>query len=93
MAKKINLKEAFITDDVRNDISVENAVRQNVDRINDNKINEIHSRLMNMLDIQSVNDCKYFLIEDFKHLISKTRLNKIEKIKAKQEPKETAIQY
>lgn len=88
MAKKKNLKEAFITDDVRNDISVENAVRQNVERIKDNKAVEIHSRLMVMLDVKSVDDCKYFSIDEFKRLITKTRADKIAKIKAKQEPKE-----
>lgn len=84
MAKKKNLNEAFITDDIKNDMMIEKAVYNNIDRVQDKKIDEVHRRLMEMIDARSIDDCKYFEVAAFRELIKKERLAKAERLAKKQ---------
>ena len=73
---KINLNDAFLTTKIKNDTEIERATNKNVTRISASDINEIHQNLMRILNIKSESECKYFLIDNFKNLVSKLKQEK-----------------
>ena len=76
-AKQIN--EAFLTAKTKNDSEIEKATKRNIDRIDDNDIDEIHTNLMKVFNVKSSNDSKYFKVEKFKKFIHIARAKKLEK--------------
>jgi len=82
-AKQIN--EAFLTAKTKNDSEIEKATKRNIDRIDDNDIDEIHTNLMKVFNVKSSNDSKYFKVEKFKRFIHIARADKLEKTKKKKE--------
>lgn len=82
--KKVNLNSAFLTDDVVNNGMIEKAVYQNLERINYKKIDEIHGKLMTMIDAKSSDDCAYFERHKFLELIENMKTIKAEKAKEKE---------
>ena len=85
-AKQIN--EAFLTAKNKNNIEVEKATKRNIDRIDDNDVDEIHTNLMKVFNVKSSNDSKYFDVEKFKRLIIKARAEKIERLRKKRRAQE-----
>ena len=73
---KINLNDAFLTTKVKNDTEIEIATNKNVSRISASDIQEIHQNLMRVLNIKSESESIYFLIENFKNLVSKLKQEK-----------------
>jgi 2-oxo-4-hydroxy-4-carboxy--5-ureidoimidazoline (OHCU) decarboxylase len=73
---KINLNDAFLTTKVKNDKEIEIATNKNVNRISNTDIQEIHQNLMRVLNIKSESESIYFLIDNFKNLVSKLKQEK-----------------
>ena len=73
---KINLNDAFLTARVKNDKEIEIATNKNVSRISASDIQEIHQNLMRVLNIKSESESIYFLIDNFKNLVSRLKQEK-----------------
>lgn len=73
---KINLNDAFLTTKVKNDTEIERATTKNVSRISQSDIQEIHQNLMRVLNIKSETESKYFLIDNFKNFVAKSKQEK-----------------
>ena len=73
---KINLNDAFLTTKVKNDTEIERATNKNVNRISNTDIQEIHQNLMRVLNIKSETESKYFLIDNFKNFVAKSKQEK-----------------
>ena len=85
MATTKAINEAFLTTAIKNDIEIEKATKRNISRITRTNREEIHSNLMKVFNIKSIDDSKYFLFEEFKSLIKSVR----EKKEAAREKKES----
>lgn len=79
------LKSAFVNED---DIAIEKATRLNIKRIDDSNIEKIHRKLIDVLEIKSEEDSRYFKIKNFRKLIEDIRRDREEKAKAKQQKEE-----
>ena len=75
MAKR-NLNDALLTTKVKNDTEIERATNKNVNRISNTDIQEIHQNLMSVLNIKSETESKYFLIDNFKNFVAKSKQEK-----------------
>ena len=73
---KINLNDAFLTTKVKNDTEIERATTKNINRISQTDIQEIHQNLMRVLNIKSESESKYFLIDNFKNFVAKSKQEK-----------------
>ena len=73
---KINLNDAFLTTKVKNDTEIERATTKNINRISQTDIQEIHQNLMRVLNIKSETESKYFLIDNFKNFVAKSKQEK-----------------
>jgi len=73
MATNKAINEAFLTTAIKNDIEIEKATKRNISRITRTNREEIHSNLLKVFNIKSIDDSKYFLFEEFKNLIKSIR--------------------
>ena len=73
---KINLNDAFLTTKVKNDKEIESATNKNLSRISASDIQEIHQNLVRVLNIKSESESKYFLLDNFKNLVAKSKQEK-----------------
>lgn len=79
MATKKQINEAFLSTRAKNDIEIETAAYNNVKRIKNKDIDEIHANLMKVLEIKNEEDSQYFNKENFHNLIKKMRALKEER--------------
>ena len=73
---KINTSVAFETTKIKNDKEIETATSKNISRVSASDIQEIHQNLMRILNIKSESESIYFLIDNFKNLVSKLKQEK-----------------
>ena len=86
MATTKAINEAFLTTATKNDIEIEKATKRNISRIDDKNVNEIHSNLIKVFNIKSIDDSKYFEFNNFSELV----MSKKEAIKEKKEHTDTS---
>ena len=79
MATKKQINEAFLSTSAKNDIEIESACYNNIKRIQDKDIEEIHENLMEVLEINSEEDSQYFYRDNFSDLVTKMRILKSER--------------
>ena len=73
---KVNTSDAFLTTKIKNDKEIETATAKNISRVTASDLQEIHQNLMRILNIKSEDESKYFLIENFKNLVSRLKQEK-----------------
>ena len=79
MATKKQINEAFLSTSAKNDIEIETACYNNIKRIQDKDIEEIHENLMDVLEINCEEDSQYFYRDNFSDLVAKMRILKSER--------------